>query len=148
MIILILIAGILAGMAIPVQTSINSRLGMKIGSPYGAAAISFCRYAYPGHCRLSDRAPFCLSSDFSLPSPCGSSLEADVQAFFYLTSNILLLPRLGSALTVVVTLLGQMVMALAIDHFGWFHIPVHELNFPRIIGIFVHHLRGFHYQKY
>ncbi|WOH93032.1 DMT family transporter [Bacillus paralicheniformis] len=41
MIILILIAGILAGMAIPVQTSINSRLGMKIGSPYGAAAISF-----------------------------------------------------------------------------------------------------------
>ncbi|QII49079.1 DMT family transporter [Bacillus paralicheniformis] len=136
MIILILIAGILAGMAIPVQTSINSRLGMKIGSPYGAAAISF----FAGTLILLIVALVTerhfLSIIGLLPSiPLWIFIGGGCLGVFYLTSNILLLPRLGSALTVVVTLLGQMVMALAIDHFGWFHIPVHELNFPRIIGI-------------
>jgi transporter family-2 protein len=28
-----------------------------------------------------------------------------------------------------------MIMAIAIDQFGWFNVPVHELNIPRLIGI-------------
>ncbi|MEK5502000.1 DMT family transporter [Bacillus sp. FSL M8-0168] len=136
MMMILMLAGILSGMAIPVQTSINSRLGMKIGSPYGAAAISF----FVGTLILLIAALLTehrfLSIFGLLPSlPWWIVIGGGCLGVFYLTSNILLLPRLGSALTVVVTLLGQMIMAIAIDHFGWFHVPVHELNLPRIIGI-------------
>ncbi|MDI5789228.1 DMT family transporter [Bacillus licheniformis] len=30
---------------------------------------------------------------------------------------------------------GQMIIALVIDHFGWFGIPKHRLNVQRILGI-------------
>lgn len=97
MIILILIAGILAGMAIPVQTSINSRLGMKIGSPYGAAAISF----FVGTLLLLIVALVTerhfLSIIGLVPSiPWWILIGGGCLGVFYLTSNILLLPRLGS----------------------------------------------------
>ena len=78
MIILILIAGILAGMAIPVQTSINSRLGMKIGSPYGRRPFLFVGTLLLLIVALVTERHFCLSSDLFLPFPGGSSLEADV----------------------------------------------------------------------
>lgn len=136
MIIFMLIAGFFSGMTIPVQTSINSRLGLQVKSPYIASALSFL----VGTIVLlivSFLAEPHFVSDISLLSsiPWWIIIGGGCLGVFYLTSNILLLPRLGSALTVVVTLLGQMIMALSIDHFGWFHVPVHELNGPRMIGI-------------
>ncbi|WP_241654954.1 DMT family transporter [Sporolactobacillus shoreae] len=136
MIILLLIAGFISGMTIPVQTSINSRLGLQVKSPYIASAISFLVGTLV-LLLVSLLAEPHLASDIGLLSsiPWWMLIGGGFLGVFYLTSNILLLPRLGSALTVVVTLLGQMIMALSIDHFGWFHVPVHELNGPRLIGI-------------
>ncbi len=136
MIIFMLIAGFFSGMTIPVQTSINSRLGLQVKSPYTASAISFLVGTIVLFL-VSFLAEPHFVSDISLLSsiPWWILIGGGCLGVFYLTSNILLLPRLGSALTVVVTLLGQMIMALSIDHFGWFHVPVHELNGPRITGI-------------
>lgn len=136
MIIFMLIAGFFSGMTIPIQTSINSRLGLQVKSPYIASAISFL-VGTMVLLIVSFLAEPHFISDIALLSsiPWWILIGGGCLGVFYLTSNILLLPRLGSALTVVVTLLGQMIMALAIDHFGWFHVPVHELNGPRLIGI-------------
>ena len=35
------IFGILAGIGVPIQTSINARLRKKVGSPYRASLVSF-----------------------------------------------------------------------------------------------------------
>jgi transporter family-2 protein len=136
MIILLLIAGFFSGMTIPIQTSINSRLGLNVKSPYLASAISFFVGTLVLFLVSVLTEPHLLSDIGLLFSiPWWILIGGGCLGVFYLTSNILLLPRLGSALTVVVTLLGQMIMALSIDHFGWFHVPVHELNGPRMIGI-------------
>ena len=38
----------------------------------------------------------------------------------YLTGNIVLFPKLGSVQTVIMPILGQIVMSMLIDNFGWF----------------------------
>lgn len=135
MIFFYLIGGLIAGSVIPVQTSINSRLGQKVRSPFLASALSF----FLGTLVL---LLFTLIIDRSL----GVSLRTfsaspwwiwtgGMLGVCYLTSNILLLPRLGAALTVVVTLCGQMIVAIAIDQFGWFGVSVHAINLPRLAGI-------------
>lgn len=136
MIILFLIGGLIAGGIIPVQTSINSRLGKEAGSPFLASFISF----FTGTLTLvilslaiDHRLTFASKS--FLTHPWWIWIGGGILGVFYLTTNILLLPRLGAALTVVATLVGQMIMAIAIDQFGWFNVPVHELNIPRLIGI-------------
>lgn len=135
MIILFLIGGLIAGGIIPVQTSINSRLGVEVGSPFMASFLSF----FTGTLTLiilslviDHRLTF--APDIFHNNPWWI-WTGGLLGVFYLTSNILLLPQLGAALTVVVTLVGQMIMAIAIDQFGWFNVPVHELNIPRLIGI-------------
>ncbi|SFG23314.1 DMT family transporter [Sporolactobacillus nakayamae] len=135
MISLFLIGGLIAGGIIPVQTSINSRLGVEVGSPFMASFLSF----FTGTLTLvilslviDHKLTFAPDSFHNNPwwIWIGGALGV-----FYLTSNILLLPQLGAALTVVITLIGQMIMAIAIDQFGWFNVPIHELNIPRLIGI-------------
>src|SRR5699024_1537487 len=53
----------------------------------------------------------------------------------FLIGNLLLLPRVGAALTVVVTLSGQMVMGVIIDVFGWFDAPVQAFTLFKVFGI-------------
>src|SRR5699024_10155935 len=52
----------------------------------------------------------------------------------YLTSNILLFPKLGSVQTVIMPILGQIIMGLIIDNFGLFGSLVQPLNWSRIVG--------------
>ena len=36
----------------------------------------------------------------------------------FVTSNIILMPFLGAALTTIIAMMGQMIMGIIIDHFG------------------------------
>ncbi|GEB78258.1 DMT family transporter [Sporolactobacillus inulinus] len=136
MILLFLIGGLIAGSVIPVQASINSRLGREVGSPFLASFISF----FTGTLTLIILAlvidhRLLVAPHTLLNHPWWLWIGGGMIGVFYLTTNILLLPRLGAALTIVVTLVGQMIMAIAIDQFGWFHVPIHTLSLPRLIGI-------------
>lgn len=136
MTLLLMLAGLMAGMTIPVQTAVNSRLRGYTKSPFIASWVSFL---------IGSTILIALALIFEhgwtfdvhmlVVNPWWIWFGGGALGVFFLTSNILLMPRLGSALTVVITLCGQMVMALLIDHFGWFNVPIHELNLPRVIGI-------------
>ncbi|MFT8872984.1 MAG: DMT family transporter [Sporolactobacillus sp.] len=135
MIFLLLVGGLIAGACIPVQTAINSTLAGGVKSPFLASTISF----FVGTLTL---VIITLIVDHGLGMPLAVIAHypwwiwtGGLIGVCYLTSNILLLPRLGAALTVVVTLCGQMIMAVAIDEFGWFGVPVHDINLPRVIGV-------------
>lgn len=127
--------GLVAGMMSPIQTSINSRLRIAVDSPIIASLISFLvgmmllllislvverRLTFP--LRGVGRIPWWIFTGGAL-------------GVIFVTSNILLLPLLGSALTVVLALCGQMIIALTIDHFGWFGIIRHPINRYRILGV-------------
>lgn len=135
MIIFYLIGGLIAGSVIPVQTAINSDLGKKVRSPFFASTISF----FVGTITL---LLLTLIIDHQLGVPMRAFTAypwwiwtGGLLGVCYLTSNILLMPRLGAALTVVITLCGQMIMAIAIDQFGWFSVVIHEITPIRIVGV-------------
>lgn len=138
---LFMMLGLFAGMASPIQTSINSELRNAIHSPFIASLISFLvgmlvllfLTSFIEHRRLflnnlQTAKTFVTSSPWWL-------WTGGILGVVFITSNILLLPIVGASLTVVLALSGQMIIALVIDHFGWFGIPKHRLNVQRILGI-------------
>lgn len=128
---LILVAGLLN----PIQTGVNSMLRERLCTPILSSTISFivgltclailtlatCGQLFPDR-GLLDRIPWWAW--------CGGVMGA-----IGLTGNILLFPRLGGVLTVLFPMLGQILMSVLIDSFGWFGTSAIPLGAGRIAGL-------------
>ena len=131
------ILGIVAGMMVPIQTSINSRLGRYTESSFYASTISF----FVGTLFL-----FILNMIFNPKLFDGSFYSGHTIDYHwwvggllgvcFLTGNLLLLPRLGAALTVVMTVAGQ-IMGVFIDTFGLLGASNHSFTFLKAVGIII-----------
>lgn len=134
--ILLIIFGTAAGMLVPVQTSVNSRLAVFTRSLIVASFYSFLvgtlsllifnLFANPA--KLSPG--FLFSQDLSYVWFVGG-----IMGVIYLTGNMILLPKIGAALTVIMTVAGQMIIGLLIDTFGWFDAAVQPISIYRVLGI-------------
>ncbi|WP_430816731.1 DMT family transporter [Carboxylicivirga sp. RSCT41] len=125
----LLIGGLLA-----VQGSINSQLGGILKSPFLAAFISFSvgtltllalnvlvRTELPGKELLSSMPIYLFL---------GGIIGA-----IYVSSAIILIPKIGVATMLGASIGGQMIVASIIDHYGWFNVAIHQISAGRIIGI-------------
>ena len=54
---------------------------------------------------------------------------------FFVTAVVMVVPRLGVALTFSILIFGQMLATLPIDHYGFLGTAVKEINLPRVIGV-------------
>jgi transporter family-2 protein len=52
----------------------------------------------------------------------------------YVVAAILVTPRLGAASLVAVTVTGQLIAALVMDHFGWLGLPLQPFSGTRVLG--------------
>ena len=52
-----------------------------------------------------------------------------------LAAPIFLIPQIGATATLTAIVLGQLLLALLIDHFGLFSLPKVEISFVRILGV-------------
>ncbi|GAK30941.1 putative transporter [Weissella oryzae SG25] len=125
----------IAGFLLANQSPINADLRGIVHSPFIAAAISFI----VGTVFLAVIA--WIQTGQLLPSwtvlaklPWWLWLGG-VLGLIYLTSNILLFSKIGAIQTVILPMLGQIVMGIFIDTFGWFNSPVLALSFWRLAGI-------------
>ena len=59
-----------------------------------------------------------------------------ITGVIFLTGSLLLLPRLGAALTVVITVTGQILMGVVIDTFGLFGASQQQFTFLKQLGLF------------
>ncbi|WP_461212888.1 DMT family transporter [Lacticaseibacillus sp. GG6-2] len=131
---LAIMIGLVIGFGLPVQTAINSRLRDAVGSPFWSSLISFLI----GTIGLAIATV--VSGVALLPSAQIVSSQpwwlwlGGVFGVVYLTSNILLFPKLGSVQTVIFPVTGQILMGLLIDNGGWFAAPVQPLTLVRVIG--------------
>ncbi|MFD1484193.1 DMT family transporter [Lacticaseibacillus baoqingensis] len=129
-----ILIGLIIGFGIPVQTAINSRLRDAVGSPFWSSLISFAI----GTIGLAIATA--LSGAALFPSAAVIATQpwwlwlGGVFGVVYLTSNILLFPKLGSVQTVIFPVTGQILMGLLIDNGGWFAAPVQPLTLMRGIG--------------
>ena len=129
--------GLLAGFGLPLQTAINSSLGKKISSSFLASLISFTIGTIFLGLFVAFTAPhLALSWQFISHQPWWLWLGGFL-GVCYLTANIILFPHLGSVQTVLMPVLGQIIMSMLIDNFGWFHSQQHSLSWLRLFGALI-----------
>lgn len=133
------IAAMIAGAVIPAQTAVNSRLRASIGAPIPAAFISFfiafvCAVVLAGTLAAASGPSINLGQTVGEP---WWVWIGGVMGVIFITGNVLLFPKIGSVETVVLPILGQVVMALVIDHFGLFGAVETPVGMLRALGALV-----------
>ena len=129
-----IILAIAAGLMMPTQAAINNKLAGYVESPILAALISFAVgtialffYTLAAGIPLGNLA---AAKNAPLVAWAGGILGA-----FFVASTVVLVPRLGVALTFSLIIAGQMLITLVIDHFGLLGVPVKEISIPRLVGV-------------
>ncbi len=125
--------GILTGAMIAVQSVLNSSLGARIGLFGSALVLTLISMA--------------LILVLILLFPSTASLRAlpgFSEWFLYLggilgvviiASPIILVPKLGAALTLTAIVVGQLTIGIVIDHFGMLSVPKIEAGLLRVVGV-------------
>ncbi|MFH5811953.1 DMT family transporter [Companilactobacillus sp. FL22-1] len=126
--------GLIIGIGLPIQTSINTRLRLAVKSPFVASLISFLfGMVFLALLILIQKKTLFLSSQMLIQQPIWIWFGG-ILGVIYLTTNILLFPHLGSIQTVIMPILGQILMGLLIDNFGFFDSKVQHLMPMRLVG--------------
>jgi len=130
----------LAGAALPVQGAINAQLRADLDAPVTAALWSFVvatavMAAVLGAFAARGRAPAPRAAALrSVPwwgwlgGLCGAT---------YVTSVFLLIPRIGVASTVALTVAGQQLASILVDRHGWLRLPRRPVTPARLAGVAV-----------
>lgn len=125
---------IVVGMGIPVTAALNAGLGQHIASPVAASTILFgvgfvlttLVLAFVG---LPSRGVFSGLSPWYYAAALG--------VVFYVLSVTWSAPRIGVGNAIFFVLLGQLVAAAAIDHFGLFGAAKTTLTLQRAVGLLI-----------
>jgi len=132
---LLSLLGLAGGIGMPMQTSINTQLGKRAGSPFTAAMINFM-------VGISALLIITCIWERGLAIPFGNIAAAPpwilgggVLAVLFVMANILLMPRLGSVQTAILPALGQIIMGTLIDTFGFFESIQKPLGPIRLMGV-------------
>lgn len=130
----LLVLGIGAGAVLPIQASLNARLGQAVGSPVMGALVSFMvgALALLGVVLVQGTPLRQLSQLRALPP---LTLTGGLLGAFYVAVVTVLAPRLGATLTVGLVVVGQLLLALVLDHYGLLDLPVHPLSALRGLGV-------------
>ncbi len=128
---------LLAGAALPVQGAINARLNSELDAAITVGAFSFLvataamALALAG--TLASGAPRPNLAPLRdvpwwgwLGGACGAT---------YVTSVFLLIPEIGAAPVVVLTVAGQQLASVAVDRFGLLHLPRRHITRRRLAGV-------------
>lgn len=123
---------LLAGIGIPLLAALNAALGTHLGSPSAAALVLF------------GVAVSCAAVAFVLTGAAGFDRVATAPRHlflagaliaFYVLSITYIAPHFGVGNAVFFVLLGQLMSAAAIDHFGLFGATATALSPARMGGI-------------
>ncbi|MEO9864649.1 MAG: DMT family transporter [Yoonia sp.] len=123
-----------AGIGVPVLAALNAALGRTIGSPAVAAATLFLVAFASAAIVALLTAPQAAAKIATAPK---HLLLGGVLIAFYVLSITWIAPVIGVGNAVFLVLIGQMIAAATIDHFGLFGANVAPLNATRAAGICV-----------
>ncbi|MFA9372045.1 MAG: DMT family transporter [Labilibaculum antarcticum] len=130
----LMLLALAVGCLLPVQASINAKLGVFLKAPLMAALVNFMVGSFilllvilgtrmPNNLLLAAKeAPIYV-------------WVGGLMGSIFVGSIIFLIPRLGAALSFGLIVCGQLVFSLILDHFGMFGVPVQPINWGRIAGV-------------
>ncbi len=130
---ILMLVAIAAGAVLLLQAGMNTKMGYTLGNPMWASFISFVIgavgvFAY----MLATKVPMTLIAN-ARAAP-AYLWNAGFLGVFYVSSVILLVPRLGVALTFGLVIAGQMTVSILFDQFGILGLPVRKVSPLRLVG--------------
>ncbi|OZY34806.1 hypothetical protein CJF35_22715 [Pseudomonas lundensis] len=131
-----IVLSLLAGFAVPLQAGTNAKLGVLLGHPLWATAVSLV---------VSCIAVMVVMLIFKVPRPNIAVLQAGpwwiwfggIAGVLYITAALILVPRLGTLNFIMAVIIGQLTISIMIDYFGLVGLPKQPLNLQKIIGVSV-----------
>jgi len=125
---------LLAGVGIPLLAALNARLGANIGSPAAAAVVLFVVAFSAAVVVTLITGPSALRALSGQP---WHLFTAGLFVAFYVLTITWIAPSFGVGNAVFFVLIGQLISAAAIDHFGLFGAQVTPVSATRVLGILV-----------
>jgi len=124
-----------AGIGVPILAAISAQLGARIGAPLAAGVFALA-------VALVVAAAVMVSTGQSRALPQIATqplwlLTGGAFMAFYLLTITWVAPRFGVGNAVFCVLLGQMVAAALIDHFGLFGARLVQISAMRVAGVAV-----------
>lgn len=129
---LILLA-IVVGMLLPIQAGVNAQLRQALGDPVMAACVSFTVGTAALLLTLAVTRPPLPAMAAVTRVPWGSWIGGVLGAV-YVGMAVVLAPRLGAATLTAAVVAGQMLVSIALDHYGWVGFPEQPANLTRVAG--------------
>jgi transporter family-2 protein len=124
---------LLGGALIAAQAPINARLRVVVGSPIASAALSFL-----GGTLVLVAGTLIVGQGSSLINIGGGPWWAYLGGLcgaVLVFGTLVAAPKVGVLTTFVAVVLGQVVLAAAIDTFGWFGQPTASFGWDRILAV-------------
>ena len=126
--------GIAAGAALPLQGAVNAQLRADLGAPIAAGAWSFVVAAAAMSAVLALTGPRAARVDRLGRLPWWGWLGGLCGAA-YVTSVFLLIPEIGVAPTIGLTVAGQQVASVFVDRHGLLRLPRRPVSRARLAGV-------------
>jgi transporter family-2 protein len=129
-----LFVALLVGAFLPLQVGVNTKLGAAVGSPLISALISFCvgTIALLSYILITG-IPLANAANAKNAPPI--AWTGGLLGAFFVASSIILLDKLGAAMTISLIIAGQMLMSLIMDHFGLLGMEVKPISLGRVAGV-------------
>jgi bacterial/archaeal transporter family-2 protein len=129
-----LLAALAGGAILPVQVAINTVLRRYVGEPMQVTFISYLAGT------LASLA-ICFLARYSVPTAAALAQTSwwmwigGCLGTLYVWSTIFATPRIGAALAIALTIAGQMIAALFLDHYGAIGLERYPASPTRIAGV-------------
>ena len=123
----------LTGMAVSVQSGVNSQLRQALGNPVLAATISFGSGFLALVC-FQGMVQGGLPTLATVKSIDWWKWTGGLLGAIYVTTVIITIPRIGAASLVSLSVAGQLVAAIVLDHYGLLGFSQHPANPWRLLG--------------
>jgi bacterial/archaeal transporter family-2 protein len=129
-----LLAALAGGAILPVQVALNTLLRRSIGEPMQVTFISYLAGTLTS-LAVCGLARYPLPTLAALAQPAWWMWIGGCLGTLYVWSTIFATPRIGASLTLALTIAGQMIAALFLDHYGALGLTKFAASPTRIAGV-------------
>jgi transporter family-2 protein len=128
-----LLIALAVGGLLALQGMINAQLGKALAHPLQATLVSFT---------VAMLFLAMLMLFYGIQAPPLQTLgqipwylyTGGLLGIIYVTTVLVLIPRAGVANVILAIFVGQMLVSIGADHFGWFNTPVRTIDISRASG--------------
>ncbi len=127
----VVIIGLLGGIAVGIQSPIAGAIGKRLGGTSSSFIIHLSGTIFSGVLLVLEGGEN-IRDWRELP---WYMLGAGIFGLIlYQTINVTM-PRLGSTMMIALIIVGQLAVGIIIDHFGLFGVAIHHIDLARILGV-------------